>query len=304
MRYRDGAFKATSRAGLAGRKAARCSLQRKRTSRHIDMLRMNCGNFEKIIHDLVRERMMDAAVRESARTHAAKCDRCAMRLSDERALTFGLKALADLDEAKSAPAATESVLLGAFREQKSMPVMLPRARSLRHPVWGWAVAAAILIFLGLIAYRAVQREPRKPDNQDFGITTATPSPSSQDEPKLQPKGPEMQPATDQKVVQRNPARESRRHHRKIAPSVTDRFIIIDEITAYSREVEDATDFLPIGYNDDQTPMESGQLIRVQMPRPALVRFGLPVNVEGVDVPVKADLLVGEDGIARAIRFVR
>jgi hypothetical protein len=41
-----------------------------------------------------------------------------------------------------------------------------------------------------------------------------------------------------------------------------------------------------------------------MPRSALIRLGLPVNVERADTPVKADLLVGEDGLARAIRFVR
>jgi hypothetical protein len=46
------------------------------------------------------------------------------------------------------------------------------------------------------------------------------------------------------------------------------------------------------------------VIRVQMPRSALIAFGLPVNVESADVPVKADLLVGEDGLACAIRFVR
>jgi hypothetical protein len=51
-------------------------------------------------------------------------------------------------------------------------------------------------------------------------------------------------------------------------------------------------------------MESGEVIRVQMPRSALIRFGLPVNVERADVPVTADLLIGEDGLARAIRFVR
>lgn len=51
-------------------------------------------------------------------------------------------------------------------------------------------------------------------------------------------------------------------------------------------------------------MESGQLIRVQIPRSALVSFGLPVNVERADAPVTADLLLGEDGLARAIRFVR
>jgi hypothetical protein len=78
---------------------------------------------------------------------------------------------------------------------------------------------------------------------------------------------------------------------------------------YEKKDEYATDFFPLSSSDDQKPMESGevirvQVIRVQMPRPALIAFGLPVNVERADVPVKADLLVGEDGLARAIRFVR
>ena len=46
------------------------------------------------------------------------------------------------------------------------------------------------------------------------------------------------------------------------------------------------------------------MIRVQIPRSSLIAFGLPVNVERADAPVKADLLVGEEGLARAIRFVR
>jgi hypothetical protein len=41
-----------------------------------------------------------------------------------------------------------------------------------------------------------------------------------------------------------------------------------------------------------------------MPRSALIAFGLPVNVEHADAPVNAELLLGEDGMARAIRFVR
>jgi hypothetical protein len=32
-------------------------------------------------------------------------------------------------------------------------------------------------------------------------------------------------------------------------------------------------------------------------------FGLPVNEDRLDPAVKADVLIGEDGIARAIRFV-
>jgi hypothetical protein len=65
-----------------------------------------------------------------------------------------------------------------------------------------------------------------------------------------------------------------------------------------------TEFLSLDYSEHPAPMESGQVIRVQMPRAALAKYGLPVDVERADAPIKADLLVGEDGFARAIRFVR
>jgi len=37
---------------------------------------------------------------------------------------------------------------------------------------------------------------------------------------------------------------------------------------------------------------------------ALIAVGLPVDAEMADTPVKADVLIGHDGLARAIRFVR
>jgi len=36
----------------------------------------------------------------------------------------------------------------------------------------------------------------------------------------------------------------------------------------------------------------------------MASFGLPVNQERAESRVKADVLIGEDGLARAIRFVR
>ena len=39
-------------------------------------------------------------------------------------------------------------------------------------------------------------------------------------------------------------------------------------------------------------------------RAALASFGLPVNAEATGGRVKADVLMGQDGVARAIRFVR
>ena len=46
------------------------------------------------------------------------------------------------------------------------------------------------------------------------------------------------------------------------------------------------------------------MVRVELPRYAMARFGLPVNMERYDERVKADVWLGADGLARAIRFVQ
>ena len=50
--------------------------------------------------------------------------------------------------------------------------------------------------------------------------------------------------------------------------------------------------------------EGTRLVRVELPRSALSSFGIPVNGEQAGGRVKADVLLGEDGTARAIRFVQ
>ena len=68
--------------------------------------------------------------------------------------------------------------------------------------------------------------------------------------------------------------------------------------------EIATAFFPIGDTSALSLADGGQLVRVQLPRSTLMKFGLPVNVDRANERVKADVLLGSDGIARAIRFVR
>jgi hypothetical protein len=46
---------------------------------------------------------------------------------------------------------------------------------------------------------------------------------------------------------------------------------------------------------------SFQIVRVQMPRAALGEWASRIHTSSVDDPVQADLLLGEDGLARAIR---
>ncbi|MGH9836917.1 MAG: anti-sigma factor family protein [Blastocatellia bacterium] len=257
---------------------------------------MNCENFENIVNDLARAKMptlMDAVARERGLAHAETCERCADRLADERALTSGLKALSASDEEKAAPDRVEAALLAAFRQQ-------PIREHISHRWPRWALAAAvILVALGLIIYRALNNASSEKSKDDQVLAPPTPAPEPV-ERKIN------EPVIDRKLAGNKSARPGgTRWHLVPRPRPrAPRFLIRDEITLYARDSEVTSEFFPLTYEEEPAPMESGQLIRVQMPRSALVSFGLPVNVERADAPVTADLLVGEDGLARAIRFVR
>jgi len=63
-----------------------------------------------------------------------------------------------------------------------------------------------------------------------------------------------------------------------------------------------TGYLPLTYGD--LPMEESRVVRLAIPRTTLVTFGLaPVDVAESSEMVLADVVVGEDGLARAVRFV-
>lgn len=51
------------------------------------------------------------------------------------------------------------------------------------------------------------------------------------------------------------------------------------------------------------PLESGRVVRVALPAASLPAHGFDVAPTSADRLVEADLLVGQDDVARAIRFV-
>jgi hypothetical protein len=65
--------------------------------------------------------------------------------------------------------------------------------------------------------------------------------------------------------------------------------------------EVVTDFFPL--MDPAPPFERGQLLRVELPASAMQMVGLPVREDRLADSVQADVLVGEEGLPRAIRFV-
>ena len=66
----------------------------------------------------------------------------------------------------------------------------------------------------------------------------------------------------------------------------------------------ATDFMPIGYLNSASLQDGGSVVRVELPRSTIVSMGFAVNMDRFGERVKADVLMGADGLARAIRFVR
>ena len=69
--------------------------------------------------------------------------------------------------------------------------------------------------------------------------------------------------------------------------------------------EAATDFFPLIYGS--VPISDGQIVRMEVPRTALASFGL-ASIDALEgsspATVLADVVVGVDGLARAVRFVR
>jgi hypothetical protein len=65
--------------------------------------------------------------------------------------------------------------------------------------------------------------------------------------------------------------------------------------------EIATQFYPL--LDVQPPFERGELVRVMVPAGTMRTVGFPVSEDHLSDLVQADVLVGQEGLARAIRFV-
>jgi hypothetical protein len=68
-------------------------------------------------------------------------------------------------------------------------------------------------------------------------------------------------------------------------------------------VAELAEFLPLPFANDDSPLGTAEVVRIRLSASALGELGLPVSDEAAGQPVTADIVIGEDGIARAIRFI-
>ena len=74
-------------------------------------------------------------------------------------------------------------------------------------------------------------------------------------------------------------------------------------TTSNTDAMQAGGFLEIPAAAYLPPMESGAIVRVELPLSALPSYGIPIVPEMSTGSVDADLLVAQDGFARGIRLV-
>lgn len=65
-----------------------------------------------------------------------------------------------------------------------------------------------------------------------------------------------------------------------------------------------TEFVRLPYGDDALVDESTTIVRVEMPRSALRLAGFAVAQERANDRIQADVVLGADGLAHAVRFVQ
>jgi hypothetical protein len=63
-----------------------------------------------------------------------------------------------------------------------------------------------------------------------------------------------------------------------------------------------TEFFPLTYSN--VPARGGYVVRMQVPRAALASFGAAIAGDTASPNVLADVVIGNDGLARAVRFVQ
>ena len=62
-------------------------------------------------------------------------------------------------------------------------------------------------------------------------------------------------------------------------------------------------FFPLTYVAKSGPTEFVQRVRVEIARSTLLSMGVPVNIERGEGLIKAEIIIGEDGVARAVRII-
>jgi len=206
--------------------------------------------------------------------HVESCPDCRRRLANQQRLSGALAMVGS--EASAPPAHLRAALMAEFQKQQ-------KVTPIRRPILTWAAIAAVAAALLLAVFLNKDRQPS---------AATQPAQTKVEVPVVVQPAPVIAPpvqASQPVKVRRRPV--ARQVMAKAAPRT-------------ESDPEVVTDFFEIPYSEPLRPEERADVYRIQMPRANMAVFGLPVSGGRLDSRITADVLMGEDGVARAIRFIR
>jgi hypothetical protein len=218
-------------------------------------------------------------------------------------LARALDALAVEDARVEPPARIDIAALAAFRDvhgdrPKTEQTNVVPFRVPSRPVWIAAVAAAVLVAVfgvGLLMRGGAPHEPAAPviavtpgsDHGSASISTGTDA-----------------PAGGSRVETPTPGNSTWRSGRTSGIQSVRNTVRPQPKPAVQQPYEVTTDYYPLVAGADLASMDGGQVVRMRVPRASLSTLGFQMDSDRPDDDVTADVVLGNDGIARAIRFVQ
>jgi hypothetical protein len=283
---------------------------------------MNCEDFNKIIHELADYKPMQATTRDAGVSHIALCADCAAKLVGARAVSTSLVVAAGA-ESEEAPIKIKENLMAAFASLNQSGTFKPHgiqaipglevvgksaaeisvvdvSMSRRRRLWtaaAVAIAAVILLAVVLPNWRKTSAPGLAPPFKDLkaGGRIDSRTPDTVDPKPVAPIGKEIPEAT---IAAVKPAPVGRRLLKQRRPQAA------SASGTYQTLAQNTNEYMPLTYLAKATAMDSGTIVRVELSRSALASLGLRMNFEGTDGLVKADVVMGDDGVAQAIRLVQ
>jgi hypothetical protein len=246
---------------------------------------MSCQQYEGDLVDLARTELAEGDAADCVRRHLEACEACAARFERERQLTGGFRTLSAATTVPPNDVA-ERRLMTAFASARQASPSPDRVATIGR--WTvWAAAACIFFFVG--AWAAVEWRARTalPQGTPTSAQASLPAAAEQAKPvrRVESPVPALGPIVSE--TRRTPAsRAVRSALRNELPQEADRL----------------AGFIPLPAADGLPGFDSGMIVRVALPTASLPAFGLAIAPEATQT-VNADLLVGQDGQARAIRLV-
>lgn len=204
-----------------------------------------------------------------------------------------LSRLAEADRNESAPPEIKNTLRSALRaRQQVVANARPEPGRLSWALLGAAAAIALIVAAAAFIRPSVDSRTQ-PDTVVKQPVRELPVSRGEVEiplPETAVAKPELTPLV------RRASRRSPVENRRFAPDSrqpeTRGLEAREMVTQFYALTADATE-----------PLPGAQLMRVRVPRSAMRSFGFPVDMDRAGGQVSADVIVGQDGVARAIRFV-